>query len=46
MSFYEACPVLKADEPVRGSRLQLCRLTARTLQTGLDLLGIRAMEQM
>ncbi|MFM9121537.1 MAG: DALR anticodon-binding domain-containing protein, partial [Actinomycetota bacterium] len=46
-SFYEQCPVLKATgETERDSRLMLCDLTARTLQTGLDLLGINAPEQM
>ena len=45
-AFYEHCPVLKVDEPVRGSRLALCDLTARTLSTGLDLLGIGAPERM
>ena len=46
MRFYESCPVLKADEPVRTSRLQFCRLTARTIQTGLGLLGIETVERM
>ena len=46
MSFYEACPVLKASEPHRTSRLLLCHLTASTLQKGLDLLGIETIEQM
>ena len=46
MNFYEACPVLKAGEPQRTSRLLLCDLTARTLQQGLDLLGIETVEQM
>jgi arginyl-tRNA synthetase len=45
-SFYEHCPVLKADEPVRASRLALSDLTARTLQHALGLLGIDAPEQM
>ncbi|MFD7657338.1 arginine--tRNA ligase [Actinosynnema sp. NPDC059797] len=45
-TFYEACPVLKAGEPVRGNRLALCRLTARTLGHGLGLLGITAPERM
>ena len=44
--FYEHCPVLKSDEPVRSSRLALCDLTARTMATGLDLLGIAHPEQM
>jgi arginyl-tRNA synthetase len=45
-TFYEACPVLKSDEPTRTSRLALCDLTARVLQRGLDLLGIKVPEKM
>jgi arginyl-tRNA synthetase len=45
-AFYEACPVLKSDEPVRGSRLALSELTGRVLQQGLDLLGIKVPEKM
>ncbi len=46
-SFYEHCPVLKAnDESTRASRLILCDLTARTLAHGLGLLGIDVPEQM
>jgi arginyl-tRNA synthetase len=45
-TFFEKCPVLKADEPTRSSRLALCALTARVLAQGLDLLGIGAPEQM
>ena len=45
-SFYEHCPVMKADEPVRTSRLALCDVTARTLAHGLDLLGIAAPQAM
>ena len=45
--FYEKCPVLNAaSNEVRGNRLHLCDVTARTLGTGLDLLGIEAVEQM
>jgi arginyl-tRNA synthetase len=44
--FYEACPVLGAAPAERGNRLALCLLTARTLGTGLDLLGIAAPEKM
>jgi arginyl-tRNA synthetase len=44
--FYEACPVLAADEPVRANRLALCQLSARTLRQGLHLLGIAAPERM
>jgi arginyl-tRNA synthetase len=45
-TFYEACPVLKAEEPVRSSRLALCDLTGRVLQRGLKLLGIDVPERM
>jgi arginyl-tRNA synthetase len=45
-SFYEACPVLKAAEPIRSSRLALCELTSRTLQQGLHLLGINVPDKM
>lgn len=46
MSFYEACPVLKADEPARSSRLLLCSITAETIRKGLELLGIETVEKM
>jgi arginyl-tRNA synthetase len=45
-AFYEACPVLKADDATRDSRLVLCAATAATLRTGLGLLGIEAPEQL
>jgi arginyl-tRNA synthetase len=45
-SFYEACPVLKSDEPARSSRLALCELTGRVLRKGLELLGIKVPERM
>ncbi|MCS6813552.1 MAG: arginine--tRNA ligase [Cyanobacteria bacterium] len=44
--FYDRCPVLSADEPLRTSRLALCDLTARTLKLGLSLLGIPTLERM
>lgn len=48
MSFYEACPVLKdgVDEATRVSRLRLCHSVAKTLQQGLELLGIEVMQKM
>ena len=48
MSFYEACPILKEgiSAELKASRLQLAQLTAKTLQLGLDLLGIETMEKM
>ena len=45
--FYEQCPVLRAESDAqRISRLSLCDMTARVLQSGLLLLGIDAPEQM
>ena len=45
-SFYEVCPVLNAEDKTKISRLALCDLTARTLQTGLELLGIESPQRM
>jgi arginyl-tRNA synthetase len=46
-TFYEECPVLKAETPeLRRNRLALCDLTARTLRQGLNLLGIEVVEKM
>jgi arginyl-tRNA synthetase len=46
-AFYEHCPVLKTGhEKTRESRLALCDATARVMEQGLSLLGIRAPEQM
>lgn len=44
--FYESCPVLKAGEPQRTTRLAICQLTAKVLKQGLDILGIKTLEQM
>jgi arginyl-tRNA synthetase len=45
--FFTNCPVLKAATPeLRQSRLLLCDLTARVIQQGLQLLGIRTVERM
>jgi arginyl-tRNA synthetase len=46
-TFYEHCPVLRADsEELRDSRLFLCDSTARIMNAGLSVLGIRAPEMM
>lgn len=45
-AFYENCPVLQSAEPVRSSRLTLCRRTAEVIKQGLNLLGIDVIEQM
>lgn len=44
--FYDRCPVLQAEEPLRTSRLILSDLTARTIRLGLSLLGIPVLERM
>jgi arginyl-tRNA synthetase len=44
--FYDRCPVLQTEAPLRTSRLVLCDLTARTLKLGLSLLGIQVLERM
>jgi len=44
--FYQYCPVLEVEEPLRTSRLVLCDLTARTLKLGLSLLGISVLDRM
>ena len=44
--FFENCPVIQSPEPTRSSRLLLCDLTARTLEIGLDLLGIEHPDEM
>lgn len=46
-TFYDQCPVLKAESPeLVENRLFLCGLTARTLQQGMALLGIRTPERL
>ncbi|MGF1763773.1 arginine--tRNA ligase [Aliivibrio kagoshimensis] len=45
-SFYEACPILNAEEATKQSRLKLALLTAKTIKQGLDLLGIETLERM
>mmetsp|Transcript_12368 Transcript_12368/g.20061 ORF Transcript_12368/g.20061 Transcript_12368/m.20061 type:complete len:699 (+) Transcript_12368:23-2119(+) len=44
--FYERCQVVKAEEPLRTSRLMLCFLTARVIRLGLSLLGIPVIQRM
>lgn len=42
-AFYETCPVLQAETTaLRNNRIGLCRLTGKTLASGLKLLGIEA----
>jgi len=46
-SFYDKCPVLKAETPEQvENRLFLCDVVARTLHQGMALLGIRTPERL
>ena len=46
-TFYEHCPVLTASDPRQTqNRLAYCRLTADTLRTGMDVLGIATPERL
>ena len=48
MRFYEQNPMLKegVDEKTKMSRLQLADLTAKTIQQGLDILGIEVVDKL
>lgn len=45
-AFYESCPILKADEATRESRLSLAAATLHVITTGMDLLGVDTPERM
>lgn len=45
-SFYEACPILKAEGDTRAARLALAAHTGLQLRRGLGLLGIATVERM
>jgi hypothetical protein len=45
-TFYAENPVLKAEPEVRAARLALCDLTAKTIRSGLGLLGIDVIDRM
>ncbi|MBI2013115.1 MAG: arginine--tRNA ligase [Candidatus Colwellbacteria bacterium] len=44
--YYEKEPILKAEESLRGARLNLVNSAAETMKTGLGLLGIKVPERM
>ena len=44
--FYQKCPILKAPKDVKSLRLQITKSTGETIKNGLDLLGIKAPQQM
>lgn len=48
MRFYEACPILKSgvDAAARDSRLRICHAVGRTIEAGLDMLGIEVSDRM
>ncbi|ENN96050.1 arginyl-tRNA ligase [Methanocaldococcus villosus KIN24-T80] len=43
--FYNNCPILKAEEKIRKTRLAIVKITKYVLELGLSLLGIRALEE-
>ncbi len=45
-AFYNAQPILNADEDLRHARLGLCKATQQVLVNGLNLLGVSAPETM
>ena len=45
-AFYNAEPILNADEELRHARLGLCKATQQVLVNGLNLLGVSAPETM
>ncbi len=45
-TFYDACPILKAEPTLRASRLAVTELAARTMARGLGLLGISVPDRM
>jgi arginyl-tRNA synthetase len=45
-AFFRDCPVIQSEGDLRTSRLMICEQVARTLRLGLELLGIRTVEQM
>lgn len=45
-SFYQACPVLEAEENAQKFRIQLIKATDLAMRKGLDLLGIETVSKM
>jgi arginyl-tRNA synthetase len=45
-SFYNNVPVLKSEEDELNTRIYLCSKTARIIKKGLELLGIKTLEEM
>jgi len=45
-TFYNALPILKENENIMKSRLQIIEATAKVIKESLDLLGIKTVERM
>ena len=45
-TFYNACPIIVEDEPIKKARMSLTYSVKTVLKTGLSLLGIEAPERM
>ena len=45
-SFYNACPILSAEDDLKNARLALTFISKTVIKTGLGLLGIKAPEKM
>jgi len=44
--FYDNCPVIKSEGPLKAARADLVRATKNALATGLELLGIKPLDKM
>ncbi len=44
--FYDVCPVLRAEEPLRSARVELVRAFNTTMRNVLGLIGVPAIERM
>lgn len=45
-TFYQSCPILSSEPGIKEWRLSIVMMVANLLSTGLDLLGIKAVERM
>lgn len=45
-TFYQECPVLKAEDDVKAFRIELIKAVLKTMEKGLDLLGIEIVDKM
>ncbi|MFH0780319.1 MAG: arginine--tRNA ligase [Parcubacteria group bacterium] len=45
-TFYQECPILKAEDEVQTFRVELIKSVRKTMEKGLDLLGIEIVDKM